>query len=502
MRRARRHIVLLGIVLVGAWLRLHALAHDGRLHPDEALFSTFARRAALNGDWLLPGALDKPPLAIYASAVAMLPFIEWRADGLPDLSLRGGETATRLPATFASIVTIPLMFVIARRLSGGDRAALTAALLLAISPFAVAFSAVAFTDGLMFFWLMASLWCVTTRRWAWAGVCMALGFASKQQALFWVPLILMLGWGKQHIHWRHLAAFIVPLMVGGALLHLWDGTRTQPTSLFALAFAHNDPARLIRSEEIVPRISTWVEYALAFAAPITVVSGVLALSVAGWRILREVNQPSTLIDSLLLVYTISYLFLHWLVAFNTYDRYLLPVLPPALLLMARGIDGLWRWWRLRLPSAELEFASFVCVVFMAISAREAAQGQMSIGADQGEHTGIEQVADYLNALPLGTIIYDHWFGWELDYYLGQWTDKRRVYYPTPGSLAEGALMQPDPAERYLVVPVGQGYGPWLEALSNASFAPTEVFRDERFAIYRLTPPQSQEDARRPVRSVS
>ncbi|MGQ9889291.1 MAG: hypothetical protein ACUVSX_12485, partial [Aggregatilineales bacterium] len=43
------------VVLLGAALRLSALARPVTLHPDEALFSTFARAAAVNGDWLLPG---------------------------------------------------------------------------------------------------------------------------------------------------------------------------------------------------------------------------------------------------------------------------------------------------------------------------------------------------------------------------------------------------------------------------------------------------------------
>ncbi|HLU11718.1 MAG TPA: hypothetical protein VK003_18735, partial [Oceanobacillus sp.] len=71
MKQNQALFFLVLILLVGVALRIHALGQDRRFHPDEALYSTFARSAALNGDWLLHGSLDKPPLTIYASALSM-----------------------------------------------------------------------------------------------------------------------------------------------------------------------------------------------------------------------------------------------------------------------------------------------------------------------------------------------------------------------------------------------------------------------------------------------
>jgi 4-amino-4-deoxy-L-arabinose transferase-like glycosyltransferase len=189
--------LLLLIILLGAWLRWTALASDGRFHTDEALFATFARRAALNGDWLLPGALDKPPLSIYAMAIAMLPFVEPRSDGLPQLTIRSGELAARLPGALASLLLIPLVYGLASRLYADKFTALVPAALLAVSPFAVAYSATAFTDGMMLLWLTAALWAAAGHRWTWVGVGMALAFASKQQALFYLPLVVTIGFLTQ-----------------------------------------------------------------------------------------------------------------------------------------------------------------------------------------------------------------------------------------------------------------------------------------------------------------
>ncbi|MCC6616987.1 MAG: glycosyltransferase family 39 protein [Anaerolineae bacterium] len=488
MNFTRRRVLLLAIVLVGAWLRFHALAADQRLHPDEALFSTFARGAALNGEWLLPGALDKPPLSIYAIAVTSLPFVETRPDGLPDLRLRTGETAARLPGALASIASIALMYAIARRLYQDEQTALLAAALLAISPFAVAFSATTFTDGLMMFWLLVGLWMMTSGRWSWAGVALALAFASKQQAVLYLPLLIAIGILRLSFTWRRLAGFALAFAAGTLLLLAWDALRGSSSGIFALALANNDPARFIRSGELIPRLATWLSYANAWFAPATIIFVGLGIGGALLRALRQPRHFGSALDLAILGYVAVYFLLHWLIAFNTYDRYLLPLLPPITLLAARGAIAFWDWWRVRLPGNELSFAGLICLAVIAGTARDAGEGRLNVGADREEHQGIDRVAVYLDARPLGAIIYDHWFGWELDYYLSEWTNKRRVYYPTADALTHDALLQPDPAPRYFVAASDESHSTWIEALENAGFAPKLVYQEARFLVYELTPP--------------
>jgi hypothetical protein len=96
------------------------------------------------------------------------------------------------------------------------------------------------------------------------------------------------------------------------------------------------------------------------------------------------------------------------------------------------------------------------------------------------------LADFLNAKPLGAVVYDHWLGWELGYYLGEWTDKRRVYYPTPEALVSDALKLDDPAPRYFVAPTREPVAPWLDALRRAGYAVERVYQQQGFAVYELT----------------
>ena len=111
-----------------------------------------------------------------------------------------------------------------------------------------------------------------------------------------------------------------------------------------------------------------------------------------------------------------------------------------------------------------------------------------INSGHHAYTGIDDLADFLNQQPVATVIYDHWLGWELGYYLGQWHDKRLTYYPTPNALVQDALALCEIGPRFLPVPKTHAPGPWLEALRDAGFEVTLAYDDSRFAAYRFMPP--------------
>jgi hypothetical protein len=72
--------------------------------------------------------------------------------------------------------------------------------------------------------------------------------------------------------------------------------------------------------------------------------------------------------------------------------------------------------------------------------------------------------------------------------MGTWSDKRRVYYPTPEALATDALLQADRAPRYFVVPDGVDANLWLNALRDAHFKVTQTYHRMPFAVYELERP--------------
>lgn len=460
---------LLLILCLAAWLRFDALTHDARFHVDEAFFATFARGAAVQGDWLLGGALDKPPLAIYASALGMQAFgIVTNAAGVLDLDLYVGEFAARVPHAFAGVILTALVYALARALAPRRESfALGAALLTGLSPLAVSLNAAGFTDTFMLLFVLAALNAAARGRGAWAGVMLALAFASKQQGLYVAPLVLALLWTHAP---RRAGVWVragVAFGAGVSLLLVWDAARIE-SSIFALAAANNDPVRLLpRLDELPERLSAWAGFIAAAFGGGLVAGGV---SLAALRSLRGAPRGVRWVT----LWAILYLALHIGIRFNTYDRYALPLVP----LVSIGAA----WTLSRLPARVLYAVLMGLAVWLTLNQAPFPQDTRWRDRD------FPALMSHLNAKPLGTIIYDPWLGWYTGYYVGAWSDKRRVHYPDAESLVRDAPLNPDRAPRYLIAPRDVDISGWLEALTTHGFAPRVDYTNAGFVAYQLALP--------------
>ena len=558
--------LMTAVLLTAAGLRIHALTRDTRFHPDEALFSTFARNAAVQGDWMLSGALDKTPLSIYASALSIHFFAIYTTEQtILDVPIKKGEFAARLPNTFAGILTIALTFALAKKLSQSapiiqklnhqdtkttkklshktdlifrwvniqshSRSAKTlqipvfAALLAALSPMLIIFSASAFTDPLMVMFGMGALVAVAWERTGWSGALLALSIASKQQGIFYLPLVVGMlvifhagqakkfepqrhkGHGELHPnswwscclggfyffnHFRRFTSltlwlkFLLSFLAGVGLLLLWDKVRGE-TSIFALAAVNNNPGRVFAApDEWLPRLSAWLAHASVIFGGGGLTLGFVIIGMAG------VVKNRQRVDLILALYIAGYGLLHWLAAFNIYDRYLLPLVPLLALLAARGMALGWgKDMIYHVPTKLFRVCLILAMLALSIMAYRAADTIHH--ANEVDSGGILALADFLNSKPLGTIIYDHWLGWEMGYYLSAWTDKRRVYYPMPEIQAEDALSNPDPAIRYLIAPMDENAPLWVNIMEKQGFRASLAYQCGGFVAYALIPPWASPD---------
>ena len=474
--------VRLLVILLASCLQFHQLARDLRFHPDEALFMSFARNAAVHGDWILSGPLDKPPLSIYSSAVSMVGVGNTTdANGVLQLDAHQGEFAARLPNVLLAIVLSALMMRLSRDVYGDEIITRYVGLLMATSPYMLAFAATAFTDMSLLFWSALALWLSLRRRFGMAGLALGLAFWSKQQALWAAPLIVMFIHCHRQAGRPALRQWFFSLSGLLALLLLWDAARPE-TSIFLLGTMYNVPTSLIADPSTwLTRLAEWLRLASWLIAPPLLTLMMAAMAVAGWMKGGKTDRAIKA-EPLLWLYILAYIALHTLVAFNQYDRYLLLVLPPLALLMACRLV---RFIRIMPHSSRIAAAVGGLLV---LSALWPLSSGLPIGGDQGEHEGIDELADYLNSKPVATVIYDPWLGWELGYYMGPWSDKRRVHYPTPAALVAGALALDEIGPRYLVAPVGQALDLWLEGLGAAGFSVFADYQSHRFAAYRLLPP--------------
>jgi len=134
----------------------------------------------------------------------------------------------------------------------------------------------------------------------------------------------------------------------------------------------------------------------------------------------------------------------------------------------------------------------ICALLLPGAAR-ALYGSLPLGGDQGQHTGIDAAASFLNDdLPDATV-YDHWLGWELAYYLGPQPRVTIRYSPQPEALADDFAAQND--VRYLIAPSAWEAAPWLDALRRAGADVATVYQDQHgFAVFRLAPPHNGQRA--------
>ncbi|MCY4071234.1 MAG: glycosyltransferase family 39 protein [Chloroflexi bacterium] len=467
------------VVLLAGVLQFHQLGRDIRFHPDEASFMTYARGAAVNGDWLLPGALDKAPLTIYFSSLSMVAIGVVADDkGVLHLDPLVGEFAARLPNVMMAILLAGLMMRLSWAAFSDEAAALVAGLLTALSPYVLAFGATAFTDlGLLFFSVLAWYWleCQGYRK---AGLALGLAIWCKQQALLLLPLVVLLLWAKGARR-ASVIRLAQPFTLLALLLFVWDAARPE-TSVFLLGSVNNMPGQWIADPAEWPgRLMEWARLGVWLLGPPVVTMSLLGLAALSSFVVRAA-RPKERQAPIYLIYSVAYITLHSALDFNQYDRYLLLILPPLILVVSSHLPALLlraRWWK----SLSLSLA----IVLVLVAIWSLGNG-LPIGGDRGRHDGIDDLARYLNGKPAATVIYDPWLGWELGYYLGQWNDKRRVHYPTAEMLAEGALGLAEFGDRYLMALVDRGHEDWIAALEAAGFVLTVDYEQNRYIVYRIS----------------
>ncbi len=481
---------------------------DNRFHPDEALYATFARHIA-SGHGLLLSYLvvDKPPLSFYVNGLSVALF-------------GGNEFAVRLPNFFASLVSVAFVFALARRLYD-RRTAHLAAWILALSPFAILFSITVFIDPLLTALVLAGLWaaCAPQPRPRWIGFIFALAYATKQTALLFIPLALACALIRLPPETnlkdavRRLIRLLLPMLTGLILVTLalfaWDWLRHAPIGVWAQGYSDNAPGRFIRAREVWPRAQAWLDWLGYFTASPSL--NLLFALTLPLLLATSLLHPSraALADFILAGYLLLHLAVYWLLAFNIWDRYLLPLLPLFALLLARvlrlithnlsliahRLSRRFNIWHLAFGIWTSRLLPFAFCLLLLSPALTAARSGYPVGGDHGAYDGIDDVARFIRTLPPGGVLYDHWLSWEFDFYL---FDRPLFisWFPTPDALTTDLKSFGHASPRYLVAPSWESDAEVRAAAAQAGFTFVPIHTATRregstsFVVYQLIP-QSQ-----------
>jgi 4-amino-4-deoxy-L-arabinose transferase-like glycosyltransferase len=490
-------LALVIVLAVALWLRLPGLTAE-RFHEDEAIYSAWALQSATGID---PGfdriGIDKPPVYLTLLALA------FRLGG-------PSEATARWPNVIAGLLIVALTYRLGTQLY--DRpTGLLAAVLVALSPFAISFGPTAFTDPWMVVLVLVALDAAAQGLAEYAGLAAGLATMTKPTApLFW-PLILAfllllasdrtrMSGDHAETWWPVVRHFLLALGIVIALVLAWDASRhRRPGFLFYGAEGYGGLA-LARPANWLGRLKGWLTWMSYFTASpvLNLAAGVGISGLLLWGTRRRADRR-LVADRLIAGFLLLYLLSQWVFTFHVWDRYLLGLVPLAALLLARAV--LWPLDDLAIRRAlsrrsAMAYPLAVTVILAAAmipQATQAAAGHYPIGGDHGAYQGIDQVASYLRQnAPPDSIIFHYRLRRHFAYYLfGAPFDFR--WYSTPNSLAAQAQAVPD-RPRYTVIPSWRDARPLADALVAKELRWEPVFRAHRrdgtisFTIYQITGP--------------
>lgn len=460
---------LAAVLLLGLVLRLALLARPG-LHPDEALYASWSLRISEGRDPVLLGVLvDKPPLFLYL--LAGLFRLAGQA-GANTTDLAGLVAAGRLAAVGASLVSLVLLWAVARQVHG-QRAALLAVALFALSPLTARLSPTLLTDPWLVLWMLLGLWAgLKGRPWL-TGLACGLAYATKQQAVLLIPLIVAVYLLGQRLQpsavdispastahrrsiWRLAGGFLLVF----AIVLWWDSLRWQwmPSFWQSGATAYGGLS-LVHWSDLPKRIGQWGEllgytFGWPSLALLVICSGI------GLRLSR---RSLWAFDRLLMAFVVVYLLVHLVTTMAVWDRYALPLVPLLALLLGHGLALLWDTLaktgrldtfagsRAKLHRRRLMVA--LLAVGLGYTIWMAAFSRIPVG-DATAYDGAAQVSDHVrHTQPPGAILYHHWFGWHYGFYLADAPVDLR-YWESPADLAAKAAV--DPSDHQLIAfPAGR-----------------------------------------------
>ena len=489
---------LLALTLAGFVLRL-LLLDRFPLREDEAIYGVWARSVARD-PWFLSVWPDKPPLFLWLQAAA--------------LGLFGpSAAAARWLSIAASTLTIPLTAATARRL-WGPRAAPAAGALLALNPLAIAFAPTGYTDALLVAWGMAAVALAVRGRAFWAGVGLGAAVMTKQQGLFYVPLVLglQLACPARPALRLSLARWALGVAAVAAPILLWDAARwgvaPSPWDLgarnyaaLALAAVQEWPARAAAWGPLLWELAgSWLAWALLALAALWAalaaagsrgrwssgrMAGARARSaLAGFRGWKPRLRPAGLV---IVVWSAAFLVLHVVTTVQPWDRYLLPLAPMLALLGGWAIAAL--------PARAERRTALAAALALAVllpPAWAAAQGRTPVGADHGDLAGLDAAfAAVAAAAQEGAagraVLYHRVTGWQARFYLYdavQGGDVDLRWFPSAAYLADNAAKTPH-LRKFLVEPDWGATRDLALHLRTRGLAPAEVAHAGRFTLYEL-----------------
>ncbi|MDA1184122.1 MAG: glycosyltransferase family 39 protein [Acidobacteria bacterium] len=322
---------LLILVLIASCTFLLGVGRPAITDSDEGFYAEAAREMVAGGDWLTPhfnyeDRWQKPVLYYWLTAATFL--------------VTGPtESAARWWSALSGVGLVLLTWAVARRLTGHDDVAWLAGAITATSYGYFAMARLALPDLPLTLLITLAIWSALERRWAVVGIATGLGLLMKGPLALVVPgIVLAPIWWRERRTLTVSAAHVITVATIAALIAVpWYAAMTAEHGIAYLQsfFIGDNLERFATDRFNEPR-------ALWFYIPI-LIGGMLPWSMylvtLPWPSVRSViRRRRTLTDvewRLLLWASVPLLF--FTLSIGKQPRYILPILPPLAILLARSI---------------------------------------------------------------------------------------------------------------------------------------------------------------------
>ena len=326
MRRPVLSLILLSLLTFFLGLGRQAISDS-----DEGFYAEAAREMVETGDWLTPyfnyeQRWQKPILYYWLTAGTYV--------------VAGPtELAARFWSALSGLGLVLLTFAAARRATGRDDAAWLAGSIVATCCGYFAMARLALPDLPLAFFITLGIWAALEQWWIVAGLAAALGFLTKGPVALAIPAIVLIPiwWRERRTRPLRLPDVLLAAVVFLAIGLPWYAAMTfQHGSAYLQSFFLSDNLERFATDRFNEPRSIW------FYAPI-LIGGLLPWSmyllVLPWRsVTQVVRRARRLTDDewRLLVWAFVPL-IFFTISIGKQPRYILPVLPPLAILLARSI---------------------------------------------------------------------------------------------------------------------------------------------------------------------
>ncbi len=473
-----RHWSLAGLGLLLPLCLGLARANRWPLTGDEALYAYWARHWLEHRDPLfLAHWIDKPPVYLWLQSLALYTF---------------GPTSAS--ARYVNILAAALLCLGLGRFAGrqwGWKSAGLCCVLIGANPLILAYGPTGLTDPILVLAGTAACLLAVQQRYRASGVALGLSIFCKQTGLLYLPLVVGMVWICQSDSWRQdIRLWVRGLLSISLPILIWDGMRMMwAPSFWYAGFDHYAPLRIISGVDLGPRLAAWLPlYSAALGGGLGWAAWGALLLAAGW-VRRQ--TPLTREDcwiSLSLIWAVGYALLHWLLTFNPWIRYLLPLTPILVLSTIWAWKTLWSaaqspWHRLCLGLLLLGM-----LLSVASGWHDGWHGMLPGMQDNPGVAGLpEALARLLSAAPHDSVILHRELSWHFLFYLFDHPAPARVWFADAAHLVELVAKQPvgTPIFQLRLTRDSDQTIEIAAALQEAGYHPVLCFQEAEVGVYEI-----------------